>query len=126
MEFHVLSPVERRLCEAALTRSLAIPEGCAHRPVPERVGRIFALVYRYRAPLSGKYPIPPEKAAKFRFEPDKFRAPGFTRVRSEWVLAPRVLECPVQLEATVSRIHMLDGEGRLAKLGGGAAVECAL
>lgn len=71
----------------------------------------------------GKYPVPPEKAAKFRFEPDKFRAAGFTPVRSEWVLAPRVRECPVQLEATVSRIHMLDGEGRLAKLGGGAAVE---
>jgi flavin reductase (DIM6/NTAB) family NADH-FMN oxidoreductase RutF len=94
------------------------PDCVVNLPSPDMWSSVERL-----APLTGKYPVPPEKAAKFRFEPDKFRAAGFTPVRSEWVLAPRVRECPVQLEATVSRIHMLDGEGRLAKLGGGAAVE---
>jgi hypothetical protein len=36
---------------------------------------------------------------------------------------PRVKECPAQLEASVRRIHMLDGDARLRTLGGGAAVE---
>jgi len=75
------------------------------------------------APLTGKHPVPPEKAAKFRFEPDKFAAAGLTPLASESVSAPRVKECPVQLEATVSRVHLLGGELRLEKLGGGAAVE---
>jgi len=94
------------------------PDCVVNLPSPDMWSSVERL-----APLTGKYPVPPEQAAKFRFEPDKFRAAGFTRVRSEWVLAPRVLECPVQLEATVSRIHMLDGEGRLGKLCAGAAVE---
>ena len=75
------------------------------------------------APLTGKNPVPPEKASKFRFEPDKFAAAGFTPLLSECVLTPRVLECPVQLEASVNRIHLLQGEDRIGKLGGGAAVE---
>ena len=75
------------------------------------------------APLTGKNPVPLEKASKFRFEADKFRAAGFTPLASECVLAPRVKECPVQLEARVSDIHLLDGEDRLEKLGGGAAVQ---
>jgi flavin reductase (DIM6/NTAB) family NADH-FMN oxidoreductase RutF len=75
------------------------------------------------APLTGKNPVPSEKSAKFRFELDKFVAAALTPLASESVNAPRVKECPVQLEATVSRIHMLQGEPRLDKLGGGAAVE---
>jgi flavin reductase (DIM6/NTAB) family NADH-FMN oxidoreductase RutF len=75
------------------------------------------------APLTGKSPVPPEKSTKFRFERDKFAAAGLTPLASESVSAPRVKECPVQLETTVSRIHLLEGEPRLGKLGGGAAVE---
>jgi flavin reductase (DIM6/NTAB) family NADH-FMN oxidoreductase RutF len=75
------------------------------------------------APLTGKHPVPPERASQFRFESDKFGAAGWRPVASECVIARRVQECPVQLEATVSRIHVLGGEDRLAKLGGGAAVE---
>lgn len=75
------------------------------------------------APLTGKNPVPSEKSSKFRFEPDKFVAARFTPLASESVRAPRVKECPVQLEATVSQIHLLKGEPRLQKLGGGAAVE---
>ncbi len=75
------------------------------------------------APLTGKNPVPSEKAAKFRFEANKFAAAGLTPLASESVKAPRVKECPAQLEATVNHIHMLQGEPRLGKLGGGAAVE---
>jgi len=75
------------------------------------------------APLTGRDPVPEEKASTFRFEADKFRAGGFTPLASECVLAPRVRECPVQLEARVSAIHLLEGEDRLQKLGGGAAVQ---
>jgi flavin reductase (DIM6/NTAB) family NADH-FMN oxidoreductase RutF len=75
------------------------------------------------APLTGKNPVPSEKSAKFRFEPDKFLAAGLTPLASESVKAARVKECPVQLEATVNHVHLLRGEPRLDKLGGGAAVE---
>ena len=75
------------------------------------------------APLTGKNPVPSEKSAKFRFERDKFVAAGLSPLASESVKAARVKECPVQLEATVNHIHMLQGEPRLNKLGGGAAVE---
>lgn len=75
------------------------------------------------APLTGKNPVPAEKAPKFHFESDKFAAAGFTPLASESVKVPRVKECPVQLEAVVSKIHMLHGESRLEKLSGGAAVE---
>lgn len=75
------------------------------------------------APLTGRNPVPSEKSAKFRFEADKFVAAGLTPLASESVRAPRVKQCPVQLEATVSKIHRLHGEPRLDKLSGGAAVE---
>lgn len=79
------------------------------------------------APLTGQNPVPEEKAAQFRFESDKFSAGGFSPLASELVTAPRVKACPVQLEARAHRIHTLAGDGasdaRLAKLGGGAAVE---
>lgn len=75
------------------------------------------------APLTGLNPVPPEKAAKFRYEPDKFAAAGFTRMISERVMAPRVKECPAHLEAVVRKIHYLEGEPRIEALSGGAAVE---
>ena len=42
---------------------------------------------------------------------------------SERVSAPRVKECPAQLEARVTKVHTLAGEPRLHQLTGGAAVE---
>ena len=75
------------------------------------------------APLTGQNPVPQKKASQFRFEPDKFQVAGFSTIPSETVAAPRVLECPVQLEACVREIHELKGDARLKDLGGGAAVE---
>jgi flavin reductase (DIM6/NTAB) family NADH-FMN oxidoreductase RutF len=55
---------------------------------------------------TGTDPVPPGKLARgYRYEKDKFGISGLTPARSETVAAPRVLECPVQLEAVVEAIH---------------------
>lgn len=66
------------------------------------------------APLTGRDPVPAGKASQFRFEPRKFEAAGLTPQRSERVGAPRVKECPLQLEATVRHIRPLGPGGDTA------------
>jgi flavin reductase (DIM6/NTAB) family NADH-FMN oxidoreductase RutF len=71
---------------------------------------------------TGRDPVSARKrAVGYRYEPDKFRRAGLTRVSSATVAASRVAECPVQLEATVTDIHVLGGGD-----GGAAAVELAV
>jgi flavin reductase (DIM6/NTAB) family NADH-FMN oxidoreductase RutF len=74
------------------------------------------------APLTGKNPVPQIKAKQFHFVEDKFRAAGLTPLASEIVRPVRVMECPVQMEARVNRMHRMNGE-RLEQLGGGVAAE---
>lgn len=74
------------------------------------------------APLTGRNPPPDHKDPRFRFERDKFGASGLTPIASEQVAAPRVKECPAQLEAIVRQIHPLSGDPRLRAGGGAAAV----
>ena len=69
-------------------------------PGPALVEQVEAL-----APLTGRNPPAPHKADRFRFEPHKFEAVGLTPTASETVAAPRILECPLQLEAKVTAIH---------------------
>jgi flavin reductase (DIM6/NTAB) family NADH-FMN oxidoreductase RutF len=58
------------------------------------------------ARTTGSDPVPEGKQRKgYRFEPDKFGIAGLTAVASQTVVAPRVLECPVQLEAKVEAVH---------------------
>lgn len=58
------------------------------------------------APLTGADPVPERKLAKgYRHEADKFGAAGLTRQQSEVVRAPRVAECPIQLECLVEQVH---------------------
>lgn len=53
-------------------------------------------------------PVPPHKVAMgYRHEPDKFSAAGLTPREGDCVRAPRALECPVQLEATLEGVHPL-------------------
>jgi flavin reductase (DIM6/NTAB) family NADH-FMN oxidoreductase RutF len=94
------------------------PDCVVNLPSPEMWRQVEAL-----APLTGKNPVPEDKKEKFRFEQDKFKAGRFTRMPSELVSAPRIRECPAHLEAVVRKIHTLQGDPRLRKLGGGAAVE---
>ncbi|HLF23989.1 MAG TPA: flavin reductase family protein [Burkholderiales bacterium] len=52
--------------------------------------------------LTGTNPPPPHKNRwGYRYEPDKFGTAGLTPIASERVAPPRVLECPVQLEAVL-------------------------
>jgi len=60
---------------------------------------------------TGSNPVPPHKLARgYRHVADKFGHAGFTPAASETVLAPRVRECPVQLEAVVAAAHGLAEE----------------
>ncbi len=55
---------------------------------------------------TGSRPVPEFKLHKgYRHEPDKFGVAGMTPTASELVAAPRVQECPIQLEAAVVATH---------------------
>lgn len=55
---------------------------------------------------TGSNPVPRNKVGMgFRYVQDKFGLAGLTPVEGETVNAPRVRECPVQLEAVVASIH---------------------
>lgn len=45
----------------------------------------------------------------YRYERDKFGAAGLTEQPADLVRAPRVAECPIQLECVVEATHPLDG-----------------
>ena len=58
------------------------------------------------ARTTGSDPVPPHKVAMgYRHERDKFAVAGLTPVPSVEVGPPRVLECPVQLEARLAGVH---------------------
>lgn len=60
------------------------------------------------ARTTGSNPVPGAKVRRgYRFEPHKFETAGLNPIPSETVVAPRVLECPVQLEAKVAAAHRL-------------------
>lgn len=55
---------------------------------------------------TGVNPVPNRKVARgYRHVKEKFAIAGLTPIASETVTPPRVLECPVQLEAVVEAIH---------------------
>jgi flavin reductase (DIM6/NTAB) family NADH-FMN oxidoreductase RutF len=60
------------------------------------------------ARTTGSDPVPEAKQRRgYRFEREKFAVAGLTPVAAETVAAPRVRECPVQLEATLEATHGL-------------------
>ncbi|MFG3708163.1 flavin reductase family protein [Micromonospora sp. NPDC047670] len=59
---------------------------------------------------TGRPDVPEHKVRQgYRYEPDKFALAGLTAQPSELVRAPRVAECPVQLECRVIAAHPLAG-----------------
>ncbi|SDE85474.1 NADH-FMN oxidoreductase RutF, flavin reductase (DIM6/NTAB) family [Dyadobacter soli] len=61
--------------------------------------------------LTGSNPVPAGKKLKgYTYEADKFGRAGLTPLESTIVSAPRVLECPVQLEAAFVAIHPFAAE----------------
>jgi flavin reductase (DIM6/NTAB) family NADH-FMN oxidoreductase RutF len=75
------------------------PELVVNYPSPE----LWPAVERL-AGLTGRTPVPPEKAARFRLERDKFGAAGLTPVPAQLVGPPRVAECPLQFEAIATAV----------------------
>jgi flavin reductase (DIM6/NTAB) family NADH-FMN oxidoreductase RutF len=68
------------------------------------------------AKTTGSNPVPEGKAKRgYRYQPDKFGISGFTPVPSETVDAPRVLECPVQMEAVVEGEHWISEDDPMQK-----------
>ncbi|GAA2163177.1 flavin reductase family protein [Actinomadura napierensis] len=87
--------------EGQTARNLrARPELVINVPGPEQWQAVERL-----APLTGRDPVPPAKAALFRFERDKFAASGLRPQPSEKVGPSRVAECPLQLEARAERVR---------------------
>jgi len=75
------------------------------------------------ARTTGSNPVPEVKLRRgYRFVHDKFEIAGLTPVPSEMVTAPRVRECPVQLEAKVAAMHGL-AEGDPALSGRTVVIE---
>ncbi len=66
------------------------------------------------AKTTGTFPVPDDKLQRgFHYEKRKFEAAGLTPVPSERVGPPRVLECPIQLEAVLVAERPLDEGGPL-------------
>ena len=64
---------------------------------------------------TGKDPMPEYKTCiGFKREPHKFSHANLTALPSELVTPPRVLECPVQLEAIVHEMRDFEGNHALA------------
>ncbi|WP_018755933.1 flavin reductase family protein [Paenibacillus terrigena] len=67
--------------------------------------------------LTGRDPVPESKAKRgYQHEADKFGIAGLTPMPSHHVRAPRVLECPVQLEATLMNVHAVEDPSSLVAL----------
>lgn len=62
------------------------------------------------APLTGKFPVPADKAERYRYEKDKFGAAGLTPAPSAVVGPPRIAECPLQFEAVFRAAHRVGGD----------------
>ncbi|MDR6804938.1 flavin reductase (DIM6/NTAB) family NADH-FMN oxidoreductase RutF [Dyadobacter sp. BE34] len=75
-------------------------------PSVDQVGAVDRL-----ALLTGSNPVPAGKVLKgYEHEADKFGRAGLTPIASTIVKAPRVLECPVHLEAAFVAIHPFAAE----------------
>ena len=60
------------------------------------------------ARTTGSNPVPPGKIKRgYRHAKDKFDISGLTALPGETVAAPRVAECPVQIEAKVAHVHKM-------------------
>jgi flavin reductase (DIM6/NTAB) family NADH-FMN oxidoreductase RutF len=68
------------------------------------------------ARLTGSNPVPPVKVTRgYTHEKNKFEIAGLTAVPSLTVAPPRVLECPVQMEAVVAAKHDLMEDDDVAR-----------
>jgi len=67
--------------------------------------------------LTGRDPVPASKAQRgYQHEADKFGIAGLTPMPSHHVRAPRVIECPIHLEATLVNVHAVEEPSSLVAL----------
>ncbi|MGG5209721.1 flavin reductase family protein [Chryseobacterium sp. MIQD13] len=72
-------------------------------PSEDQVGMVNKL-----ALTTGSTPVPKGKQNKgYRHESQKFEIAGMTPVESILVNPPRILECPVQMEASLAKVNLL-------------------
>jgi flavin reductase (DIM6/NTAB) family NADH-FMN oxidoreductase RutF len=65
-----------------------------------------AVMVNRLALTTGRNPVPAGKKQKgYHFHPDKLTISGFSPATSHRVAAPRLVECPVQMEAAVTSLH---------------------
>jgi flavin reductase (DIM6/NTAB) family NADH-FMN oxidoreductase RutF len=78
-------------------------EAVLNLPSDEMVAAVDRLARK-----TGSDPVPPVKDRRgYETERDKFGVAGLTPIPSETVRAPRIEECPVQMEAVVAATHDL-------------------
>jgi flavin reductase (DIM6/NTAB) family NADH-FMN oxidoreductase RutF len=73
------------------------------------------------ATLTGANPVPDYKKNRYQYEPDKFKAGGFTRLASDLVLSPRIAECSLHFEAVLKNKIVINDDP--VELGPIAALE---
>ncbi|MDR7319409.1 flavin reductase (DIM6/NTAB) family NADH-FMN oxidoreductase RutF [Brevibacillus nitrificans] len=67
--------------------------------------------------LTGRNPVPEKKVARgYQFEADKFGVADLSSLPSEVVRAPRVKECPVQMEARLVKVHSMEEPSSLVAM----------
>jgi flavin reductase (DIM6/NTAB) family NADH-FMN oxidoreductase RutF len=80
---------------------LASREAVVNLPGPAQCEAVEAL-----APTTGRHPVPDHKLAMgYRHEADKFSLAGLTALPSSQVAAPRIGECPLQIEVRLVAAH---------------------
>jgi flavin reductase (DIM6/NTAB) family NADH-FMN oxidoreductase RutF len=62
------------------------------------------------ASLTGAYPIPDYKKGRYRYESDKFKAGGFSKMDAEQVKPPCIAECLIQLEAVMKDVIVISDD----------------
>jgi flavin reductase (DIM6/NTAB) family NADH-FMN oxidoreductase RutF len=86
-------------------------EGVLNLPSVHQAGHVNAL-----ALTTGSDPVPAGKLQKgYRYEQEKFKLAVLTPGVSETVGAPRVMECPVQMEVVVEDVHSLAAKDEALK-----------
>ena len=67
-----------------------------------------AAIVNKLALTTGRCPVPEYKRQRgYRYESDKFKTAGLTPIDAATVKAPRVSECPVNMEAKLASVHYI-------------------
>jgi len=75
-----------------------------------------AVVVNKLALTTGRYPVPEYKQQRgYRYEADKFKKAGVTPIAAVTVQAPRVVECPINMEAKLASVNYIADDNKELK-----------